>query len=165
MAQLARVMHASTHFCMHDALRPHTARTYAQLRPERTCTGSHIRSNTQPAHAPRALTRRGGDPSLGPADIEIQLNHSPPRGRADAYGGRALYPAPPAHPRRTPPPRNPCWHARVRRARGRSEARVGPTLAAPPPGTERAPPRLIPGEDDRCFLLLAVASPLIPEGG
>ena len=98
MAQLARVMHASTHFCMHDALRPHTARTYTQLRPERMCTGSHIQSNTQPAHAPRAPTRRGGDPSLGPADIEIQLNHSPPRGRADAIGGRALYTAPPGPP-------------------------------------------------------------------
>ena len=42
---------------------------------------------------------------------------------------------------------------------------MGPTHAVPPPGLERAPPRLIPGEDDRCFLLLAVASPLIPEGG
>ncbi len=37
--------------------------------------------------------------------------------------------------------------------------------AAPPPGLERAPPRLIPGEDDRQFPQLAVASPFIPEGG
>ena len=42
---------------------------------------------------------------------------------------------------------------------------MGPTHAVPPPGLERAPPRLIPGEDDRCFPLFAVASPLIPEGG
>ena len=35
----------------------------------------------------------------------------------------------------------------------------------PPPGLERAPPRLIPGEDDRRFPQLAVASPFIPEGG
>ena len=32
-------------------------------------------------------------------------------------------------------------------------------------GLERAPPRLIPEEDDRCFPLFAVASPFIPEGG
>ena len=115
----------------HGRIRP--ARTLSRA-PSARAQAAILRTNAQPAHAPLALTRCGDDPNLGQADIEIQLNHSPLRGRADALGGRALYPAPPAHPRRTPPPRNLCWHARVRRARGRSEARVGPTQPEPPRG-------------------------------
>ena len=42
---------------------------------------------------------------------------------------------------------------------------MGPTQPSASSGLERAPPRLIPGEADRCFPLLAVASPLISEGG
>merc|ERR1712185_250808 len=116
-----------------------------------------MRRSEQPLGAAATTRHRG---HLRPARPTRPFGGGPTR-----LGGVRSTRRPLAHPRWTPPPRNPCWHARVRRARGRSEARVGPTHAVPPPGLERAPPRLIPGEDDRCFLLLAVASPLIPEGG